>query len=446
MDLDETISRWPNDIIRATRKDTKMKLTKRMCLLAILGAVLVRPTLAAAPGPWEQPASDLADQIAAILGPGQAHLTIRNLSSISNDEIPVIRRLLAQDLKAHGVVMAGAESANTIRVTLSESARERMLVAEVAEGDQTQVAMVDLGAISTQTATTQERMELHKEIYLNAAALANGSAVVSDDPVMALMEAGTRLFVLREDSVMVFARNADRVRTFEASLALDLKRPMPRDPRGVLIAAADGNGFTVFMPGTECSGAFSTPVDAAALPHNGWTVNCHASDEPWHIAVDASGAPQLKAFYNSARDYFTGVVSPGVGVDLPPFYAATLLPRSVGSGALLIGGIDGRVQLAENGTLKTVSGTRDWGSDFAVLHSGCGAGVQVISSSSGEAANDSLRAYELPALEAVPASAPLAMDGTVTALWTVPDGRSVLAVVRNAASQYEVDRVTALCN
>src|SRR5208337_5193052 len=125
MDLDETISRWPNDIIRATRKDTKMKLTKRMCLLAILGAVLVRPTLAAAPGPWEQPASELADQIAAILGPGQAHLTIRNLSSISNDEIPVIRRLLAQDLKAHGVVMAGAESANAIRVTLSEGASER---------------------------------------------------------------------------------------------------------------------------------------------------------------------------------------------------------------------------------------------------------------------------------------------------------------------------------
>jgi hypothetical protein len=156
--------------------------------------------------------------------------------------------------------------------------------------------------------------------------------------------------------------------------------------------------------------------------------------------------PQLKAFYNSARDYFTGVVSPSVGVDLPPFYAAALLPRSAGNGALLIGGIDGRVQLAENGALKVVTGTRDWGSDFAVLHSGCGAGVQVIASSSGEAANDSLRAYELPALEAVPASAPLAMDGTVTALWTAPDGKSVLAVVRNAANEYEVDRVTALCN
>ena len=400
----------------------------------------------AAPGPWEQPASELADQIAAILGPGQAHLTIRNLSSISNDEIPAIRRLLLEDLKTHGVVMAGAESANTIRVTLSESARERMLVAEVGEGNQTQVTLVDLGPISTQTATTQERMEIHKEIYLSAAALANGSTVVSDDPAMALTESSVRVFVLREGSVMVFARGADHGRTVEASLALDLKRPMPRDAHGILIAAADGNGFTAFTAGTQCSGAFSMPAETATPPSNGWTVNCHASDDPWPIAVDASGAPQLKAFYNSARDYFTGVISPSVGVDLPPFYAAALLPRSAGNAALLIGGIDGRVQLAENGALKIVSGTRDWGSDFAVLHSGCGAGVQVIASSSGEAANDSLRAYELPSLEAVPASAPLAMDGTVTALWTAPDGKSVLAMVRNAANEYEVDRVTALCN
>jgi len=420
-------------------------LTKRMCLLAMLGAALLRPLLAAPQSPWEKPASELADQISAILGPGQAHLTIRNLSSISNDEIPAMRRLLAQDLQAHGVMMAGTESANTIRVTLSESARERLLVAEVGEGNQSQVAMVDLGPVAMQAATTPEKMELHKETYLSAAMLANGPNASSGDEVMTIIDTGARLFVLREESVVILARNADHGRSIEASLALDLKRPTPRDPRGVLIAAADGNAFTAMVPGTECSGAFSPPAETGAL-QNGWTVDCHASDEPWPIAVDTSSAVQLKAFYNSARDYFTGVVSPSVGVDLPPFYAAAPLPRSAGNAALLIGGIDGKLTLAENGALKVVSGTRDWGSDFAVLRSGCGAGTQVIASSSGEAVSDSLRAYELPALEAVPASAPLAMDGTVTALWTAPDGKSVFAVVRDPANQYEVDRVTALCN
>jgi hypothetical protein len=160
-------------------------------------------------------------------------------------------------------------------------------------------------------------------------------------------------------------------------------------------------------------------------------------------ATNAAG--NLKAFFNSGRNYFTGVVTPAIGVDLPPFYSAGTVPRP-GGPALLMNGIDGKVQIGENGALKAVAGTRDWGSDFAVLHSGCGTGIQVIASGSGEATTDSLRAYEIPALEAVGVSAPLSMDGTVTALWTVPDGKSVVAVVRNAGGQYEVDRVTALCN
>ena len=160
----------------------------------------------------------------------------------------------------------------------------------------------------------------------------------------------------------------------------------------------------------------------------------------------ADGSVSLRAFYNAARDYFTGIITPSLNVDLPPFYSAAVVPRPASGAALLIGGIDGKVQLTEGGALKPVSGTRDWGSDFAVLNSGCGAGAQVLVSGSGEAASDSLRAFELPAQEAVPASAPLAMDGTVTAIETAPDGKSVFAVVRGAADQYEVDRVTASCN
>ena len=192
-----------------------------------------------------------------------------------------------------------------------------------------------------------------------------------------------------------------------------------------------------------------------------WTVRCRESDDPWLLtqappaamgaATDANvndGA--IHAFYNAARNYFTGVVTPSLGVDVPPFYSAALIPRPDGAG-LLINGIDGKVQLVETATSKTVAGTRDWGSDLADLHSGCGTGAQIVASGSGEAAADSLRAYELPALEAIPAGPPLAMDGTVTALWTAPDGKSIFAVVREPAGHgqadsYEVDRVTANCN
>jgi hypothetical protein len=180
--------------------------------------------------------------------------------------------------------------------------------------------------------------------------------------------------------------------------------------------------------------------------------HCQQSDDPWTIPNPDStiGSTQFKAFYNAARNYFTGVVTPSVGVDLPPFYSAALIPRTDGA-ALLIDGVDGKVQLVDTGALKPIAGTRDWGSDFAALHSGCGTGTQIVVSGSGEALTDSLRAYEIPAQEAIPASTPLAMEGTVTALWTAPDGKSIFAVVRKPASQgqadtYEVDRVTANCN
>jgi hypothetical protein len=53
--------------------------------------------------------------------------------------------LLEQDLKTHGALTGNAESANSIRVTLSENLRERLWVAEILEGNETRVVMVPAG-------------------------------------------------------------------------------------------------------------------------------------------------------------------------------------------------------------------------------------------------------------------------------------------------------------
>src|SRR5580704_11804163 len=136
-----------------------------MKLIWLMAAVVGLNGLAAKaePSPWEKSSAALADQVAGILGPGQARLTIRNFSSISTDEIPAIRKLLEQDLKAHGVTVAGAESANTVRVTLSENARELLWVAEVTEGDMTQVAMVHLELGNKQEAQIPSGLTLRRQ-------------------------------------------------------------------------------------------------------------------------------------------------------------------------------------------------------------------------------------------------------------------------------------------
>lgn len=413
--------------------------------ILLLAACVCTGSLAAsaqAASPWEQPAAALAEQVAGILGSGQAQLTIRNNSSISTDQIPTIRRLIEQGLKAHGVQVSGAESASTIRITLSENLRERLWVAEVIEGSETKVAMVSAGPALRQAASGGGEMMLRKQLV-----------ILSKAPVLAALETRGGLIAVEPEEIVVFDRTG--IRWQEAGhFPIGQRRALPRDPRAVLWLAAGGAGFEASAASTACTGDY----DATMSPGK-WSIRCHESDDPWIVsqapvaqgpaaqtpAGTASGITLLKAFYNAARDNFTGVVTPGVGVDLPPFYSVALLPRASG-GALLIGGIDRNVQLAENNSLKPVSGTRDWGSDFAVLHSGCGAGDQLLVSGSGSALNDSLRAYELPELEAIPASLPLSMDGTVTALWTAPDDRSVYASVRHADGDYEVDRVTALCD
>jgi hypothetical protein len=424
---------------------------RRLGLIAAMAALL-GPAAGAAPGPWDQPAAALAGRIADILGSGQARLTIRNLSSIPSDALPVIQRTLEQDLKQHGVTISGAESANAVRVTLSENAHSRLWVAEVSEGDDTQVAMVSLAADQPQPALAARGLLLRSELV-----------TTEQEPVLAALEIANDLVVLEPQAIVIDAPAAQGWQE-QKRVSLEGQTPIARDPRGLLMPAADGAEFEAWLPGGHCAGSVAQ-LDSEASR----SVECSPSDDPWTLggplmgplapasfaqsppqAVSASGAANapviLKAFYNAARDYFTGVVSPGVGVDLPAFYSAALLPRAAGDAALLLDGIDGKVELAEKGMLETVAGARDWGSDVAVLRSGCGTGTQILASGSGEAASDSLRAYELPALEAVPVSAPLAMGGTVMAVWSAPDFKSVYAAVRTPASQYEVERVSALCN
>ncbi|MGA3081929.1 MAG: hypothetical protein ABSD44_11170 [Terracidiphilus sp.] len=424
-----------------------MNPMKLIWLIPMIVAGLTAQTASAAPAPspWEKPAAALAGQIAEILGPGQARLTIRNLSTVSNDEIPAIRRLLEQDLKTLGVLASGAESANEIRLTLSENQRGRVWVAEIAEGNETRVAMVEVKQGTIRQTQAESGVALRKQTIL-----------ATRDEMLAALEMADALVVLEPEEIVVYSNAAEGWQE-RKRVAIGQKKPLARDPRGMILPTPGRDGFEASVAGMSCSGSYQP-----AQPAGEWTIQCRESDDPWPIfwapvwqaganaQEDVSVTP-IKAFYNTARNYFTGILSPSLGPELPPFYTAAWLARPSNGAALLLGGVDGKLEILENGALKPVAGARDWGSDFAALQPGCGAGAQIVASGSGEAASDSLRAFELPAQEAVPSSAPLAMDGTVTALWTAADGKSVFAVVRKAASpgatdRYEVDRVTASCN
>lgn len=401
-----------------------MKLIRcaAVCVSVMIAAVLAH---AQAANSFNQPAAALADQISSILGPGQAHLTIRNLSTTTNDAVPTIRALLERDLKTHGISLAGDEGANAIRVTLSENVHERLWIAEIREGNATQVVIVDAGPAQQQRASVTSGLTLRPQLILT-----------SPGPVLAALETPAGWIVLTPAELTFYLRTADGLHAVN-HVDIGERRPRPRDPRGILKLDTSETQFTAWLAGAACSGPTATGQSSGE-----WAVNCRPSDDPWPIFQD----PNKGAFYNSARNYFTGVITPGVGADLPAFYSAVAIPRPVGGAGLVVAAIDGKALLLEDAALEPVAGTRDWGSDFAVLRSGCGSGTQIIASGSGQAVADSLRAYELAGLEAMPAGAPLELGGSVTALWSAPDIKSVLAVVQRAPNQYEVDRVSALCN
>ncbi|HEU5457049.1 MAG TPA: hypothetical protein VFU68_00385 [Terracidiphilus sp.] len=415
-----------------------MKRIFRAMANSIAGGVLVAGAYAQAPslppgsasGPWSAPTASLARRVAGVLGPGPVQFALTNLSSISADDAEKIRLLLQSDLQASGIILGGADSANTLRITLSENSHERLWVAEIIEGTEKQVVMEALAAEPKRTATTAVGLTLSMQTIFT-----------SPDPILAALPMSNGLVLLEPSKIVVESRTADDVWKVTYQVSLPMNRQLSRDPRGLIVPSMDGTGFSAYSGGAYCQGTFATQTTPS-----GWSMNCMTSDDPWPLGQQTARNSSMKAFYNATRDFFTGVVTPGLGVDLPGFYSAVPVARPGGGEDLLLTAVDGRVLLAQSGSLTPVAGARDWGSDIAALRSGCGTDTQLLASGSGAAASDSLRAYRLPGAEVVPASAPLAMNGTVTALGSAADGTSAVAIVHTPDNQYEVDRVSAQCN
>ena len=423
----------------------RFKKVLRMPILCIVGVwvpIALGHGQVQAANPWDQSAASLAMQVADILGPGPVTFSIRNLSSIRADQVPSIRKSIEASLKARGVTVGGADSANAIRITISENIHEQILVAEIVEGKETKVAMVELGSTNSQADKASAAMALSRQTVLT-----------TQDPILAALDLPAGLLVLQPESVVLYRRD-NNVLKEQQRVLLNISRAPGRDPRGALLGLSNGSSFDAWLPGEHCSGDITSALEGGTL-----RIACSESDDPWAITqppLDLVNSPStttsanvmvtpIRAFYNAARNSFTGILVPSIGSDLPPFYSLTVIPHASGF-AILMDGIDGKVQLVESGASRTVAGTRDWGSDLAALHSGCGTGTQVVVSGSGDAVNDSLRAYNLPLLEAEPASEPLQLDGSVMGVNAAADGKSLLTIVHHANNQYEVDRVTALCN
>jgi hypothetical protein len=174
-------------------------------------------------------------------------------------------------------------------------------------------------------------------------------------------------------------------------------------------------------------------------------VICRDSDDPWPLVTQAA---TVSAFFSPTRNFFTGVLAPGVGKDriVPAFYTAAPVRREKFS-LWLFAGVDGQI-LEVDGRNDQQAIRPNWGSDIAAIKTACGSGWQILATGNGDGTVlDTIRAFEFPDRDPVPVSPPIEMSGAVTALWTEPSGNGAIAVVHNQQTgKYEAFRLELSCS
>jgi hypothetical protein len=374
---------------------------------------------------WHQSETQVAQQIAAITGPGVIALNVSNRSSIGSADVEEISRGIVSILAVSGIrVWEPERAAATVQLTLSQNLQDYIWVAEIKQGTGEPVIAI----VSSPRPDLSPGTQSSSLISLRATHL-----ISSSDPILdfAIVESNPR---------MLLAFSTGRVRTYQfkdgrwleaQSIPLTSPTALPRDARGRILLRQD-HLFDAYLPGMFCRSTTGTPLSGS----------CGRSDDPWPLETEANS---LSGFFAPTRNFFTGALVPGIGgqKSAPLFYSAAAIGRDKYT-LWLFAGVDGQLHMLD-GIRQQTAGKVHWG-DIAGIHTGCGRGWQVLASSQEAASEDSIQAFELPDREPVAVSQKLALNGTVTALWTAQDGQSAAAVYHDSETgSYEAVLLNLVC-
>lgn len=437
---------------------------------------------------WNEAADALAAKILERISSGNAlALTVKNISSLGDDDVAQVRRALRAQLRSRKARLTASKQANAdVQVTLSENAEGYLWIAEIrdhaqssAPGDNAanSVVMVSVARPNQdQRHPTVEPLSIRKtrifqqsEPMLDVALLDNPNVGPASSPAPSGVAA--RILVLGLASVTLYEQaetpnaSGKSARQWQAkqSAPITRLRPWPRDARGRIIVRTESL-FDAYLPGVKCGGALEPAL----------TLECHESDDPWPLvgnekagsAADSVAGAGPAAFFAADRNFFDGRVrlDDGREVKVPPFLAVVVMPRNAaihaglpglsgrvppgatGPPGWVLNGLDGRAQLL-NSNAQPVANVGGWGSQTVGLETGCGAGWQVLASQARDLnESDALQAYEIVDRKPVPASGPIDFAGPITELWPLANGSEAIAISRNLQTEaYEAFRLSISC-
>lgn len=390
-----------------------------------LWCVLLFSQLSAATD-WHQHVAELSAKISAITGPGVVALNMANQSSLGSSDAEEIRRELVSALEPAGVKVWQPDQASaTIKLTLSQNLQDYVWVAEVQQGAaESHVVFVSMPRPNLPIAAQNV-----PPLTLRATQLFSQPEPMLD---VALLEGNPQRVAVLGRSAVTLHEMQNGSWSLVQSLPITSPNPLPRDARGRIILRKD-HLFDVYLPGLICQSSRSTPLQ----------MSCSPSDDPWPLAPDSAG---LSAFFSPTRNFFTGALVPGIGKQnsAPPFYSAAPIPRT-NYMLWVFAGVDGQLHLLD-GFNQQSPGRIRWGSDVAAVHAACRATWQILADSPETDSADSIQAFEFADREPAVVSPKLALNGSVTALWTAPGESSAIAIYRDfATGNYEALQLNLDC-
>ena len=388
-------------------------------LLAGIFASLATPCLAGQD--FAAAASQLAAKIADRAPASSASVAVKNRSSVSEENVSVIRSGLLRELQVRGWKLGKAEESDTfVAITLTETPRAYVWTAEITKEGVRDVAVFDLPR------PREDGNAVADQVVLSSTLLISSNVPLLD---AALLEGkiaeGAHLLALTPTAIQL-----DQLHTSQWHMVWNqplLHEPIPsRDLRG-RIAPDQGSSFDAFLPGIHCTGVATSEL----------SINCRASDDPWPLTDDR----RLLAFYAASRNYFTGIISGTFAQNgnVNPFYSAAALNDGV-----VYAGIDGHQRLSLASRRSSTLAER-WGANIASLQSSCQSELILASASSDFSQSDSITAFRASGTNFGALSDPIPFAGPVLSLKTSADHQQAIAIVSSSSGRYEAYLLTARC-
>ncbi len=339
-------------------------------------------------------------------------LDFRSLES-SPYILPKVRQAIESELSRRQIsVVRKPNGGLDVRLTVSRGLRGLLLVAEIPSPGTRSVIILPLSEESISTVRPQ---------HLNKVEMKAELLIERDDPILDALITDQEILVLGPSKVSVYKRDA--VSQGSREIPVDLPAPMPRDPRGRIVADQAG-AATLLFPGSRCTG---TPAHGFA---------CFKSDELWPLTADG----RLRGRFVAGRNHFDAA---SVDLRQPEPIRSFFSAGRVGEGPgaiLIVEGTEGSTRIYD-ATLLEKGSSSLFGTQLTQIASECG---PILLQVREEETESLIEVIGVENQQPIPIGDPIRLH-SVTAIWPSARAKAIVVCRNNASGRFALYLVEIAC-